>query len=71
MIEPVKLLVINSCAAKRALEPIILRQERQVQKLILCNTLALWKIGQIPLYPPFKKGERTSPPFEKGRRGGI
>jgi hypothetical protein len=35
------------------------------------NTLGLWKIDLIPLYPPLSKGGDLSPPFGKGRLGGI
>jgi len=35
------------------------------------NTLGLWKIDLIPLSPPLSKGGDLSPPFGKGRLGGI
>jgi len=28
-------------------------------------------ISEIPLNPPFSKGEAPAPPFDKGRQGGI
>jgi hypothetical protein len=35
------------------------------------DTLGLWKTDLIPLYPPLSKGGDLSPPFGKGRLGGI
>jgi hypothetical protein len=50
-------------------------------KSALMQKFTLLKNCQIPLYPPFSKGEKasgfiefrliTSPPFGKGRPGGI
>jgi hypothetical protein len=39
--------------------------------LKFCNPQSFEKGYLIPLHPPLSKGGNISPPFEKGRWGGI
>jgi hypothetical protein len=50
-----------------------LEEQEALQKEILksYNTLELLKTDLIPLHPPLSKGGDLSPPFGKGRLGGI